>query len=97
MFFMDILINVDHGALPAATVFLKKDLNLDSVKLGVLGSLVFGGLVFGSLCATLFVNVLSYKTILSFSFLGNGIGLITFTMTDQFFLLSITRFLSGFF
>ena len=82
MFVMDILINVDHGALPAASVFLKKDLNLDSVKLGILGSLVFGGLVFGSICATFFVNLLSYKAILSISFLGNGIGLLTFTMTD---------------
>lgn len=97
MFVMDILINVDHGALPAASVFLKKDLDLDSVKLGILGSLVFGGLVCGSICATFFVNRLSYKTILSVSFLGNGIGLLTFTMTNRFLLLSLTRFFSGFF
>ena len=47
VFFSNLLINVDHGSLPAATLNLKNDLELDNVGLGVLGSLVYLGLTVG--------------------------------------------------
>ena len=37
----NILVNVDHGCIPAATVTIKRDLHLDNASLGVLGSVVF--------------------------------------------------------
>ena len=43
------LINVDHGTIPAATVVMKEDLDLDNVSLGILGSLVFLGLALGKI------------------------------------------------
>ena len=97
IFFLDILINVDHGALPSASVVLKDDLNLSNVQFGSLGSLVFLGLVMGSVCATFMLNLFTFKTILMFSFLGNGIGLLLFTATREFYLMGLARFMSGFF
>jgi hypothetical protein len=40
--------NVDHGALPAATTEIKTDLGLDNQQLGFLGTLVYLGLTFGN-------------------------------------------------
>jgi len=45
--YSDILINIDHGILPAATVSLKRDLGLENIQLGILGSMVFLGLTIG--------------------------------------------------
>jgi hypothetical protein len=47
IFFTNLMINVDHGILPAATTVLKTDLELDNMNLGLLGSLVYLGLVLG--------------------------------------------------
>ncbi len=50
LFACNLLINVDHGTIPAATVKLKTDLGIDNVALGLLGSLVFFGLTLGNIC-----------------------------------------------
>lgn len=39
--------NIDHGAIPAATSELRRDLDLSTSQLGYLGSLVFLGLLVG--------------------------------------------------
>ena len=44
-----IVINMDHGVIPACTFELKKDLHINDFFLGILGSLVFAGLMTGSL------------------------------------------------
>ena len=49
LFACNLLINVDHGTIPAATVKLKTDLGIDNVALGLLGSLVFFGLTLGNI------------------------------------------------
>jgi hypothetical protein len=41
------MINFDHGIIPAATTALKEDLKISNVNLGLLGSLVYLGLVLG--------------------------------------------------
>lgn len=48
LFACNLLINIDHGTIPAATVKLKEDLGIDNVALGFLGSLVFFGLTLGN-------------------------------------------------
>jgi len=97
LFIMDILLNVDHGALPSASIALKKDLGIDNLQQGSLGSLVFFGLCFGSVFATIVMNTMSFKKIMSISFLGNGLGLVAFCMFRDFTVLGITRFVCGFF
>jgi MFS family permease len=97
LFFLDVLINVDHGALPSAAVAIKEELDMPNVALGTLGSLVFLGLVTGSLCAAYVMATFKFKTILSVSFLGNGVGLLLFIAKDSFYSMCLSRFISGFF
>lgn len=47
IFSTNLMINVDHGILPACTKEVKRDLHLDNANLGLLGSLVYVGLVMG--------------------------------------------------
>lgn len=44
-----IVINMDHGIIPACTFEIKQELNISDFFLGILGSLVFAGLVTGSI------------------------------------------------
>ena len=44
---MNLLINFDHGVMPAGSVQLKEDLNLSNTEYGWLGSVVFIGLTLG--------------------------------------------------
>lgn len=62
-----------------------------------MGSLVFFGLCFGSVFATVVMNMFSFKNLLGISFLGNGVGLVGFCMFRDFGILSFTRFMCGFF
>lgn len=66
--------NLDHGALPVAIPVLKVDLNLNQAQLGWLGSLVFLGILAGSIASTVLFTRVSYKCLLFTSFIGNGIG-----------------------
>lgn len=45
--FMNLMANFDHGVLPAGTIVIAKDLGMDKMQYGMLGSAVFGGLVLG--------------------------------------------------
>lgn len=56
IFVCNMLINIDHGSIPAATIALKKDLGMDNVALGMLGSLVYLGLTAGNLKLLIFLN-----------------------------------------
>jgi sugar phosphate permease len=49
VFVSNLLTNVDHGSIPAATTVMKEDLKLDNSNLGVLGSLVYVGLAAGKI------------------------------------------------
>jgi len=49
------MINVDHGILPACTKEVKSDLGLDDANLGLLGSLVYAGLVIGKYKLWIFI------------------------------------------
>ena len=96
LFFLDININLDHGALPSAATSIKEDLNLPNARFGTLGSMVFLGLVSGSLCAPYLFSKFSYKLILNVSFILNGVGCFGFIMTNNFYLICLARIISGF-
>ena len=51
--FMNILINVDHGVMPAGSIVIKDYLGVNNTEYGLLGSVVFMGLTAGSIGATL--------------------------------------------
>lgn len=97
LFFINILINVDHGAIPAATTILKRDLFLSNITLGILGSLVYLGLVLGAISASMLFQTYSSKWVVSISLIFSCFFLYTFTVSDNIFLLSISRIGCGFF
>jgi hypothetical protein len=43
------MINVDHGILPACTAEVRDDLMLNNADLGLIGSIVYLGLVIGKI------------------------------------------------
>ena len=45
--FLNLLINFDHGVMPAAAIRMQEDLDLNNMQFGWLGSIVFIGLTLG--------------------------------------------------
>lgn len=96
IFFLDVLINVDHGAVPAALSDISEDLGMDETKMGVMGSMVFFGLFIGSISASFILYVFQHKTIIWMSLCLNGASLWIFTMESNFIYMCISRILTGF-
>ncbi|CAI2366801.1 unnamed protein product [Moneuplotes crassus] len=93
----NILVNVDHGCIPACTVTIKKDLGLDNASLGLLGSAVYCGLLAGSFTSPPTFHHFCVKNIILVCILFNMVCLIGFTLVRDFFVLSVFRFGVGFF
>ena len=51
-FMLNVINNLDHGGLPAALSEIQRSLQIKDGEMGGMGSLVFFGLVIGSVCAT---------------------------------------------
>ena len=69
------LMNFDHGAIPAALVEMSDELKFSKSEMGSLGSYVYLGFVVGSIVnMTVLTNRYSDKTILSWAFVLNGLG-----------------------
>jgi MFS family permease len=93
---IDILLNVDHGAIPAATTILMNELKLDSFSLGVIGSILFFGLTCGAIAAGPLFNNYAPKWIISISIIGCSFCLYSFTESNTMAMLSFWRFACGF-
>lgn len=97
LFFINVLINIDHGAIPAATTILKKDLDLNNISLGILGSLVYLGLVLGAISASIIFQTYSSKWVVSTSLIFSCFFLYSFTIVSNIVFLAISRIGCGFF
>lgn len=95
-FFLNILINLDHGAIPAALINIQKDLKINNTEMGALGSLVFAGIVFGSATAAILFNRIQYKTLIIISLAVNGIALWMTATSSSYGYVCFSRFLAGF-
>ena len=95
--FMNTLINVDHGVMPAGSIVIKDALGINNTEYGLLGSIVFFGLTLGSVAATFLYATCNTKVVLIIVLLLNGLSLLMFVMTTQYTLLLMSRFLTGFF
>ena len=93
----NILINVDHGWIPAWTVTIKRDLKLDNASLGILGSVVYLGLLIGSFTSPPIFLKINAKWIILICWLFNAASLAGFTLFKDFTMLWIFRFGIGFF
>lgn len=90
MFLMLFVLNIgnslDHGAIPVINPILRTELNLNSQQLGTLGSLVFFGLLVGSIFAAFIFNKASFKTIMLSSYIGNAAGLFVFAVSKVYWI-----------
>ena len=94
---LNLLMNFDHGTVPAATEQLKDYLNLSDSELGLFGSLVFIGVIIGSLISLSIINTFNRKYILLIFLMLCGLFLILFTKTKHYILLCIDRIIIGIF
>lgn len=63
----NVIVNFDHGIIPACTKNLKEELEIDDLFLGILGSMVFTGLMSGSLISGYLFTVYSCKKLILIS------------------------------
>ena len=96
MFCLGLLVNVDHGALPAALRDISQSLNLDESVMGTMGSAVFFGLILGSCTASFIFKKFSYKLIIVSSLVLNGLSLGLFAAGSNFNFMLFARVISGF-
>jgi len=96
-YFTNALINFDHGIIPACTFEMKRDLNIDDVELGTLGSAVYAGLVVGSIAGSAVFSILKSKVIVFSAILCCILSLSLMLFTKSFYILLISRFFVGFF
>ena len=90
----NIFISLDHGSIPASTINLYEILKSNQ-EIGLFGSLVFVGNLFGALFSFYLINIIHRKTLLIFSMLGLSICLSTFVLTKNIFFLLSNRLILG--
>ena len=94
---INILINCDHGAIPAGTKELKEAKNLSNIQLGTIGSLVYLGLVLGSISGGYIFSTYGSKWVIINSLLATCIFLYFFTNSDIYITMALCRVGCGFF
>ena len=94
---INILINCDHGAIPAGTKELKEAKNLSNIQLGTIGSLVYLGLVLGSISGGYIFSTYGSKWVIINSLLATCIFLYFFTTSDIYTTMALCRVGCGFF
>jgi predicted MFS family arabinose efflux permease len=98
LFFTNILNNVDHGSLPGCFNAIKDKLQVENFGFGILGSIVFVGLIFGSIVASgLFSRGEWIKLTLLVALSLNAVSLYAFTQSSSFYFMVIVRGAIGFF
>lgn len=97
IFSISMLTNFDHGAIPAATTVLMEELHLNSMTLGIIGSILFLGLTFGASSAGFIFNNYTPKWIVTISIGCSCFFLYNFSQATTPVSLGIFRFLCGFF
>ena len=78
---MNLLINFDHGVMPAGAPAMQADLQLNNTEYGWLGSVVFIGLTIGSICASFTYQKINSKTVLLAVLLSNAVSMAVFTIS----------------
>ena len=90
----NILISMDHGSIPASVNELRQLTSYDQ-SIGLFGSLVYFGSIFGSLISFSLINTFDIKLLILISLLGNSICLFTFVIIENIPFLFFNRILVG--
>lgn len=92
---ISIALNLDHGTIPAASIEIKRDLQIKEAALGTFGSLVYFGNLIGIILLAMAINTYDRKAMLSLSILSNSLLLYLFTITKNITILYLLRILIG--
>ncbi|KAL4453133.1 hypothetical protein ABPG74_015364 [Tetrahymena malaccensis] len=91
----NILLNIDHGVVPAATQQIKEDLNIGDSELGFLGSLVYFGIVSaGFIAGKAYMKFPSKYVMIATIMCMVGL-LFLFTFIEEINALYFVRFITG--
>lgn len=107
IFFTNLMVNMDHGIFPACTEEVRRDIGIPNTQLGIMGSIVYLGLVVGkpdqcpsfagSMCAIPVLNNMNTKFVMTICLLANAASLFLFTISSAYEVYLLSRFLVGFF
>lgn len=84
IFTANIIINFDHGIIPAALTELKEDLNITNTNIGILGSLVYLGLTLGALITAPTFKMFNPKYVMSITLILDAGALVIFPLLSHF-------------
>lgn len=90
-------VNFDMGILPACTLKMSKELNLDTAQFGLLGSIVFIGQTIGCLIAAIMFKYVDEHKVIPVGLLFNMLTLLFFTFYGDYWNLLLCRGLTGLF
>lgn len=94
---MNVLVNFDHGVMPAGAMEMKQDFGLTNTEFGWLGSIVFIGLTLGAISASFLYQHFTSRCLLLIALCANAFSLFLFTVQKTYIILVVSRFLTGFF
>jgi sugar phosphate permease len=98
IFVSNLMVNIDHGILPACSEEVKSKMGIENFGFGALGTFVYAGLTAGSIIGTkIYSDTKHIKVILTASLACLGMTLVLFTFTGIFKLNMLLRFMTGFF
>ena len=101
----NIILNMDHGTIPAATSEIQRDLDINNTTLGTFGSLVYLGNFLGinnglfnnlgALLLTKLIYSVNRKILTISTILFNGLLIYSFTVFKNIYYLFLNRILVG--
>lgn len=91
----NILLNMDHGTIPAATNEIMKELSIEEALLGTLGSLVYVGVLIGSFSLIKLIDITNRKKLCFLTTIFNGLLIWSFTKVNNIPFLFINRIFVG--
>lgn len=90
-----VIVNLDHGTIPAATREIRRDFDVNIRTVGFFGSMTYLGTGFAALALATMFSFINIKLTLTLAMLLHGIFLLTFTFVHSTVYLNISRFLVG--
>lgn len=90
-----VIVNMDHGTIPAATKEIEDDFNIQITGLGIFGSAVYLGNGLGSIILAWIISYINRKWLLAGSLLIQAVMLISFTLNNNLIFLTINRLIVG--
>ena len=95
MILTNILINLDHGILPACTKQMSEKYDMDETELGILGSIVYLGISLMGMFAGRLYQHFNSKILTVVALILLEVSLLLFVFSDNKFTVYSCRFLTG--